>query len=873
MQLFVHGHLDDQAARFQHYIAQLRRNGTWGDHLTLEAASHLYAKSFTIVNAITGAVTTIGNSGNLDLPTLHLLHYPEHHYDALDSRPADDVRPQVAGHELAATAKDEEPLPGPLHKHHHLRDHPPLRKHTDAEAEELRDSGGGGRAEHVVVMSVNIESLRRHVDGLLAHSFDIAMVTEHKVAQREQHSWTTWFLEQGYVAEWATTPHSSANIGSGGVLLLAKAPLRLIKVQHELAAPWEQKGRLLLVDVVLPRGTLFARVAAVYQYTEPSRRLSDYEALWRSIAQIAAEWTPSPLLKLIAGDLQANCMEQPAFTQAVASLPLVDVVATFEPDRLPTHRDGGILDHLFATHMLAATARLAWTGDLEFPTHAPIFGQFATREQPSDLGYANVPRALPISAQQQVRWSAITEPWSYLATEFKNAVADGRIDTAELLWSQRWEAFLLRQLDIDETKYTSQMQGRDRDYCTKSPPHRPCSKAFAAYTLTHRQVAASVGKLRGGLSRPPATTWAQTCSYGKQDSHLARRLETLHSLTVNDDEATWDAALQSLQRSLDKMRKEHTEAKRQHWRTNLLTPSEAVRMVNYQAQTPLLAVSNDECTASHVDDMDALIIDENQKIAAHPSLESVCQAAMKGAKQAPECKLQPVTPQGLMDSLKQMKQRASPGPVGWHTREMKSLPVAAWHDFSSLVNQAEAVGVTPRRWQAVFNTYLQKKQNSHHFKDLRPISVSSSLWRLYARRRFADILPQVEAALHDSQVGGRPQLSTASSILRIRLTLDKEPKSVAFQLDLQKFFQTVPTGVCLQLCRQAGVDGALLELLHGHYDALRQYNRLPARHLGRPWQCQRGLPQGDPLSVALANMYLSSVLRQIKTCAHTLVST
>ena len=88
------------------------------------------------------------------------------------------------------------------------------------------------------------------------------------------------------------------------------------------------------------------------------------------------------------------------------------------------------------------------------------------------------------------------------------------------------------------------------------------------------------------------------------------------------------------------------------------------------------------------------------------------------------------------------------------------------------------------------------------------------------------------------------------------------PDPEALQLDLQKFFNMVPTEATLALCQAAGVDSTLIKFLERHYSQLRQHNRLPAGHLGRAWKGRCGLPQGDPLSVSLANIYLSSALHQ-----------
>ena len=159
-----------------------------------------------------------------------------------------------------------------------------------------------------------------------------------------------------------------------------------------------------------------------------------------------------------------------------------------------------------------------------------------------------------------------------------------------------------------------------------------------------------MGKLRGRQKRPPAQTWTHAEAYTRHDRHLIRRLQEVHGITFQDNlEQTWDATLIELQRQLEEHRQQHVAEKRHHWRTELLQPAAAIRMINYNPQSNLFAVSDGKKTVAIPEAMDDVIIEQSMLTAHHDAVHTLAEAAMKGARHAPECKLPALQAQGFRD--------------------------------------------------------------------------------------------------------------------------------------------------------------------------------------------------------------------------------
>eukprot|EP00973_Karenia_brevis_P066834 9290565-Karenia_brevis.AAC.1 len=86
-----------------------------------------------------------------------------------------------------------------------------------------------------------------------------------------------------------------------------------------------------------------------------------------------------------------------------------------------------------------------------------------------------------------------------------------------------------------------------------------------------------------------------------------------------------------------------------------------------------------------------------------------------------------------------MASHSSRGADGWAVVELKRLPVALLDLLAEMLNIVEANGRWPRQLTTAMITLITKGEGSRPDK-LRPISVMSAVYRLWAARRLEDLL-------------------------------------------------------------------------------------------------------------------------------------
>eukprot|EP00971_Amphidinium_carterae_P067624 1339089-Amphidinium_carterae.2 len=116
--------------------------------------------------------------------------------------------------------------------------------------------------------------------------------------------------------------------------------------------------------------------------------------------------------------------------------------------------------------------------------------------------------------------------------------------------------------------------------------------------------------------------------------------------------------------------------------------------------------------------------------------------------------LEPLTAAHLINALQHTKVHTAAGPCGWRANELKKLPLQAWRQLVTLFNNAERLGKLPRACQLIWQTPIPKGTAKATAVDVRPISVYSVVYRLYAKARYNSIKGLFRAIVCDDQYGG-----------------------------------------------------------------------------------------------------------------------
>ncbi|KAJ9463845.1 RNA-directed DNA polymerase from mobile element jockey [Diplonema papillatum] len=151
--------------------------------------------------------------------------------------------------------------------------------------------------------------------------------------------------------------------------------------------------------------------------------------------------------------------------------------------------------------------------------------------------------------------------------------------------------------------------------------------------------------------------------------------------------------------------------------------------------------------------------------------------------------------------------------------------------------------------------------------NLRPITVTSCVYRLWACRRLQDVMEWQEGWVLPTQHGFRSGHRTDDVLMElttlIEETLLDETKSLYMvALDFAKCFDRVPQGIVLSLAEEMGLDARILRPLRAMYRGMKRRFKLPLG-VGSEFEVTNGILQGCPLSVILINALLSVVLRAV----------
>eukprot|EP00973_Karenia_brevis_P084880 11778566-Karenia_brevis.AAC.1 len=167
----------------------------------------------------------------------------------------------------------------------------------------------------------------------------------------------------------------------------------------------------------------------------------------------------------------------------------------------------------------------------------------------------------------------------------------------------------------------------------------------------------------------------------------------------------------------------------------------------------------------------------------------------------------------------------SRGADGWSVEELKHLPDEFLDMLAMIFNEIERQGKWPRSLERALITLISKGQGAKP-EDLRPISVMSVVYRLWAIRRLQDLRQWQETWASKGQHGYRPGHCPEDVFWRVslrveRALLDGSPL-YGISFDFKKCFDMVPHDVMFRLVEELGMVREILGPLRSIYCNLRR---------------------------------------------------
>ena len=740
---------------------------------------------------------------------------------------------------------------------------------------DFHNTGYSSSPQNVKMVVANLVSIRKHLDKLLALQADVMLISEVQLASNMIAPLCLNLKKRGVEAVIAVPHHnqSQANVGKfGGVAVLTRqpiAPIELSEAEYGSLWCWRQAGRVCAVKLVDHSATCIGIAMAVYWRVDwQLSRASFDEAtqFWHAIQDFHIAWSAYPLW--VGGDMNTVPGEHYAFDALTHVAGLTDVLLAHCGERVPTtNRQAGPIDHLLANQLAASMTTRAHTAHaLVFPDHLHLSAEI---HYPQTAEYEVIDMPRPLVIPKDFKAGPVL---SADHDEFSSAIHQHDFMRALLVWSHRWETWIVSSLQsmgcvvkpcqrgrgmprawqpVMRTRHVSPQAGKDS------------GKAVALVNLME-QVAVRIREAEAGQLVEWNSLLPQLRQQNLADHNPGEGKDPyeLYSLLEGDLLAEQDRAR--------KLRLASWKAK--------LHPEQDIHLAAacaFVADRSVGALTSVRTVTEHgvqtlVDtyEMDNCLIDTWQRMScpSHGTVRSCTQAQIQMARawipEQPPTLIPHITSRHLCSARRDMKINGPTGWGAWATSMIRCLPELALQELARMLNACEAACQLPVGLTSPLVTMIPKKE-APLASDFRPIAVLSSIMRWYSRARMIPIREALEQQLAPQQYGARPGRDTSIPVARIQCRLQQARNGghqlFGAQTDLAKYFDNVSVEAATFIMQRIGIDSPYTNLTCKEYSSMAKRFKFANGKVGRPWQSERGVPQGDSYSVALANAAMITV--------------
>ena len=210
----------------------------------------------------------------------------------------------------------------------------------------------------------------------------------------------------------------------------------------------------------------------------------------------------------------------------------------------------------------------------------------------------------------------------------------------------------------------------------------------------------------------------------------------------------------------------------------------------------------------------------------------------------------------LQQRARKMGMKTAIGIDQWSIALLTRLPAPFWDALAELLRMVERTGTRPQRVAEGFPSLVPKGEGEGDPMKLRPLTVLSQSYRIWAGVRIEDALQWQERWVHHEAYGFRPHKGAldAATVLMLIVELVRASNTLLGRAgaDYTKFCDLIPQAISMAVLEEQGIDARVLRAFRGTYSQLRRMFKIKGR-LGVWWAATNGVLQGCPLNIIVIN--------------------
>ena len=221
----------------------------------------------------------------------------------------------------------------------------------------------------------------------------------------------------------------------------------------------------------------------------------------------------------------------------------------------------------------------------------------------------------------------------------------------------------------------------------------------------------------------------------------------------------------------------------------------------------------------------------------------------------PTMQYQEITPEMLSVAIQTTKCRSARGADGITTMDLRKLPLSLWDIMCKIFRHIEMKGGDwPNLWAFAKTLCLPKSETPKSPMDVRPITILSKTYRLWAKIRGKQIAQHL-AEMVPATVGGpckgiSSELIAQFTSLEIEEALHLDLKIQGMVLDLVKCYNAIPRDPLYRILRRLGVNPNYIQAFANMMENMERSFEINGCLDPNPWKTSTGIVEGCGVAVA-----------------------